>query len=32
MIFDIKIHFESPKLAFFDKLSTDGDTQFGNLV
>ena len=31
-IFDIKIYFESPKLALFDKLSTDGDPKFGNFI
>ena len=32
MIFDVKNHFESPKLARFDKLSQNGDTKFGNFI
>ena len=27
-----KIHFESPKLALFDKLSPDGDSKSGNFI
>ena len=27
-----KIHFESPKLAFFDELSPDGDSKSGNFI
>ena len=32
MIFDIEIHFESPKLALFDELSPDGDSKSGNFI
>ena len=27
-----RIHFESPKLALFDKLSPDGDSKSGNFI
>ena len=31
-IWMMKIHFESPKLALFDKLSPDGDSKSGNFI